>query len=61
MSALSQIAAEERILFGSDWPFCNERVVTEEIMDFAVPGFLPPAKIANIARENVLKLFPQRA
>ncbi len=25
MGTLSRIAAKERILFGSDWPFCNER------------------------------------
>lgn len=58
MAALSQIAAPERILFGSDWPFCNERVVAEEVADFTAPGFLAPDAIAMIARENALKLFP---
>jgi predicted TIM-barrel fold metal-dependent hydrolase len=61
MAALAQIAAEERILFGSDWPFCNARVVAEEVADFTAPGFLAPDAIAMIARENALKLFPQRA
>jgi 6-methylsalicylate decarboxylase len=60
MSALTQIAAADRVLFGSDWPFCNDRVVTEEVADFTAPGFLAPDAIAMIARENARKLFPQR-
>jgi 6-methylsalicylate decarboxylase len=61
MGALSRIAAKERILFGSDWPFCNDRVVAEEMKDFSAPGFLAADTAAMIARENALKLFPQRA
>jgi predicted TIM-barrel fold metal-dependent hydrolase len=60
MGTLSRIAAKERILFGSDWPFCNERVVAEEVKDFNAPGFLAPDVTKMIARENALKLFPQR-
>jgi predicted TIM-barrel fold metal-dependent hydrolase len=60
-AALSRIAATERIVFGSDWPFCNDRVVTEEVADFTAPDFLPPQAIAMIARDNALKLFPNRA
>ncbi len=61
MGTLSRIAAKERILFGSDWPFCNDRVVAEEVKDFTAPGFLAPDAIAMIARENAIELFPQRA
>jgi predicted TIM-barrel fold metal-dependent hydrolase len=61
MGALSRIAAAERIVFGSDWPFCNDRVVTEEVADFTAPDFLDPRTVAMIARDNVLKLFPNRA
>jgi 6-methylsalicylate decarboxylase len=61
MGALSHIAAKERIVFGSDWPFCNDRVVAEEVADFTAPDFLPPQTIAMIARNNALKLFPNRA
>jgi len=60
-AALSRIAARERIVFGSDWPFCNERVVAEEVADFTAPGFLSPDTIAMIARRNALALFPQAA
>jgi 6-methylsalicylate decarboxylase len=59
--ALSQIAAPDKILFGSDWPFCNDRVVAEEVADFTAPGFLSPEELAKISRANALKLFPERA
>jgi 6-methylsalicylate decarboxylase len=59
--ALSRIAAKERILFGSDWPFCNERVVAEELADFTAPDFLLPREVALIACDNALALFPKRA
>ncbi len=58
--ALSRIAAPERILFGSDWPFCNARVVAEEVADFTAPDFLSPPQRAAIGRDNALKLFPRR-
>jgi 6-methylsalicylate decarboxylase len=60
MGTLSRIAAKERILFGSDWPFCNDRVVAEEVADFSAPGFFAPDAVAMIARENALTLFPRR-
>jgi 6-methylsalicylate decarboxylase len=59
--ALSRIAADDCIVFGSDWPFCNDAVVAEEVADFTAPGFLSPAALAKISRDNALKLFPQRA
>jgi predicted TIM-barrel fold metal-dependent hydrolase len=60
MGALSHIAAPERIVFGSDWPFCNDRVVTEEVADFTAPGFLSPDDVAEIGWQNALALFPNR-
>lgn len=60
MGTLSRIAAKDRILFGSDWPFCNDRVVAEEVKDFSAPGFLAADMRKLIARENALRLFPQR-
>ena len=61
MAALSKIAAPDRIVFGCDWPFCNDAVVKEEVADFTAAGFLAPDTLAMIARDNALKLFPQRA
>jgi 6-methylsalicylate decarboxylase len=60
MGTLSRIATKERILFGSDWPFCNESVVAEEVKDFTAPSFLPRDVRAMIARGNALKLFSKR-
>jgi predicted TIM-barrel fold metal-dependent hydrolase len=60
MAALSRIAAPERILFGSDWPFCNARVVAAEVKDFTAPGFLDAETTASIARENARGLFASR-
>jgi 6-methylsalicylate decarboxylase len=60
MGTLSRIATKERILFGSDWPFCSEPVVAEEVKDFTAPGFLPRDVMAMIARGNALKLFSKR-
>ncbi|HUD84980.1 MAG TPA: amidohydrolase family protein, partial [Xanthobacteraceae bacterium] len=58
MGALSQVAAKERILFGCDWPFCDNRVVTEEIARLTARE---PVEVAMIARQNALALFPRRA
>ncbi len=60
MGTLLRIADKSRILFGSDWPFCNDAVVAEEVKDFTAPGFLAPNTMQMIARENAAKLFPQR-
>jgi predicted TIM-barrel fold metal-dependent hydrolase len=61
MGTLSRIADKSRILFGSDWPFCNERVVAEEVKDFNARGFLAPDARKMIARGNAVKLFPRGA
>jgi 6-methylsalicylate decarboxylase len=61
MGALSCVAAKERILFGGDWPFCDRRVVAEEILCLTERNFLAPKVVAMIAWENALTLFPQRA
>jgi predicted TIM-barrel fold metal-dependent hydrolase len=61
MGALSGVAAKERILFGSDWPFCDSLVVSEEIAQLTAPDFLTADMIAMIERQNALALFPRRA
>jgi predicted TIM-barrel fold metal-dependent hydrolase len=58
--ALSRVAAADRIVFGSDWPFCNDRVLAEEVAAFTAPGFLAAEQVTAIGRENALKLFPGR-
>src|SRR5262244_1830022 len=60
LACLAGIAAPEKIVFGSDWPFANNRVVAEVVRTYeAVP--IPPAQREAIDRENALSLFPQLA
>ncbi len=60
MGALSRVAAKERIVFGGDWPFCDDRVVGEEIAAFTSPGLLARDAVEMIAWKNALALFPRR-
>jgi len=59
MGALASVAAADRIVFGSDWPFANARVVAEAIKDQTAPDFLSPARRLAIDRDNALALFPR--
>ncbi|MDP3768846.1 MAG: amidohydrolase family protein [Dehalococcoidia bacterium] len=59
MASLGEVAAPDRILFGSDWPFANARVVAEEVKDLTAPGFLSETQRAAIDRENAVALFPR--
>jgi len=61
LGTLAQLAGKEHILFGCDWPFCDDRVITEEVAGFTAPNAVPPDTVAMIARKNALALFPQRA
>ena len=61
MGALAQIAAPDRIVFGSDWPFCNDRRGDRRGRGFFRAGFSAAADRRAIARNNALKLFPSRA
>ena len=53
---LSRVTEAERIVFGSDWRFCNERVLAEEVAAFTAPGFLSEPQMAAISRGNALAL-----
>ncbi|HEX9463751.1 MAG TPA: amidohydrolase family protein [Alphaproteobacteria bacterium] len=61
MGALMTVAAPDKILFGSDWPFANARVVTEEIKVHTAPNLHSDAQRAAIDRGNALRLFPRLA
>ena len=61
MGALATIAAPERILFGSDWPFANARVIAEALKDYTADNFLKSPQRAAIDRGNARALFPQFA
>jgi 6-methylsalicylate decarboxylase len=61
MGTLATIAEPERIVFGSDWPFANRRVVAAALADYGAPEFLDETQRGAIDRANALALFPQLA
>jgi len=61
MGTLATIAAPERILYGSDWPFANARVIAEALKDYTADDFLTAPQRAAIDRGNALALLPQLA
>src|SRR5262249_34455135 len=56
--ALDHVAAPERIVFGTDFPFANPRVVAEMIRTYE-SGFLCDVRRTAIDRGNALALFPK--
>ena len=59
MGALTQLVSRDRILFGSDWPFCNTGVVAEMVKSHTAAGLHTDAQRAAIDRGNSLKVWPQ--
>ena len=60
MQCLEAVAAPEQIVFGSDWPFANARVIAEAVKTHE--GLtMPDAQRNAIDRGNALTLFPQFA
>jgi len=58
LDCLDAVAAPERVVFGSDWPFANAGVVAEAAATYEAVE-LAPERRAAIDRRNALLLFPQ--
>lgn len=58
--SLDQVARPERIVFGTDYPFANPRVIAEAVKTHE-SGFLNEGRRAAIDRGNALALFPKYA
>ena len=58
--ALDQVARPERIVFGSDFPFANARVIAEAVRTYET-GPLSEQRRFAIDRTNALALFPKYA
>src|SRR5262249_27982874 len=56
--ALDHVASPERVVFGTDYPFANPRVIAEMVKTYE-SGFLSQARRAEIDRTNALALFPK--
>jgi len=58
--SLDHVVRPERVVFGSDFPFANARVIAEAVKTHE-SGFLPEGRRAAIDRGNALALFPKYA
>lgn len=56
--ALDHVAKPEQVVFGSDFPFANSRVIAESIRTHE-SGFHSRERLAAIDRSNALELFPK--
>lgn len=59
LAALQEIAEPERILFGSDWPYCPEPVIAVTAAALDNSKVLQGTQATHIARRNALALFPR--
>lgn len=59
LAALKEVAGPQKILFGSDWPYCPEPVIEQTAAALAPDRALPGTRPELIARSNALALFPR--
>jgi predicted TIM-barrel fold metal-dependent hydrolase len=59
MACLSGVARPERIVFGTDWPFANAKVVAAAMKTYEAAASIPGPQRIAIDRANALSLFPQ--
>ena len=56
---LQHVAAPDRIVFGTDWPFANVDVTAEAMRSYEALAAISPAQRDAIDRGNARRLFPQ--
>jgi predicted TIM-barrel fold metal-dependent hydrolase len=61
MACLAAVARPERIVFGTDWPFANTRVVAQAMKTYDAATSVAGLQTTAIDRRNALALFPQLA
>lgn len=59
-ACLKGVAPGNQIVFGSDWPFANSRVIAEAVRTYEGVT-MSPAERNAVDRNNALSLFPQFA
>jgi predicted TIM-barrel fold metal-dependent hydrolase len=59
--SLKEVAAPERILFGSDWPYCPDVMTADMIRALTDQSGLDANEVQAIGRGNALRLFPRFA
>ena len=60
LECLDRVAKPSQIVFGSDWPFANARVIEEAVKTYEGIA-MPRSRRDAIDRTNALSLFPQFA
>ena len=61
LASLLQVADHDKIMFGSDWPYCPEPMAISMIAALESNPLLDEKLKRAIARDNALKLFPRLA
>jgi predicted TIM-barrel fold metal-dependent hydrolase len=59
MACLAGVARPERIVFGTDWPFANAKVIAEAFKIDQTAAPVSGLRRSAIDRGNALSLFPQ--
>ena len=59
MASLASVAPPEQIVFGSDWPFANAKVIAEMMRTYEASAAVSAPQRVAIDRVNALALFPQ--
>jgi predicted TIM-barrel fold metal-dependent hydrolase len=59
--SLKEVAAPERILFGSDWPYCPDVMTEDMVGALHDQKGLDEKQVQAIERGNALRLFPRFA
>ena len=57
IAAIKAVAHPDRILFGTDWPYAPETILTDTVAQLAANGSLTSAERRAIASGNAQKLF----
>jgi predicted TIM-barrel fold metal-dependent hydrolase len=60
LACVERLAPAGQVVFGSDWPFANARVISEAVKTYEAVS-MPQAQREAIDRGNALSLFPQWA
>ena len=59
IACLAGVARPERIVFGTDWPFANAKVIAAALKVYEAAAPIADRQRAAIDRANALSLFPQ--
>ncbi len=59
--SLKAVAAPDRIMFGSDWPYCPDAMTDDMTRALGDESMLDARERAAVERDNAVKLFPRLA